>query len=139
MQDYPRWTEYAPMVERVEVLHPGDAAGDGLLRRVSYKLPLGRKGCALELVTAVEPAAGYTYTMISRAPGNDQSGHVRLEPREGGSATRLHFDERYQLTGLPWRWFERQIYGFINRQNERSMQALSDWLSAHPEYRADLA
>ena len=30
MQDYPRWPEYAPMVLAVEVLHPGDARGDGL-------------------------------------------------------------------------------------------------------------
>src|SRR5262245_47200400 len=73
MQDYPRWTDYAPMVVRVEVLHPGDARGDGLLRRVIYRLPFGRVGAALELVTGVEPARGYTYTMIGRTPGNDQT------------------------------------------------------------------
>jgi len=56
MQDYERWTVYAPMVLRVEVVHPGDAQGNGLLRRVSYRLPLGRRGSALELVTAVTPA-----------------------------------------------------------------------------------
>ncbi len=31
-------------------------------------------GSALELVTDVEPEHGYTYTMISREPGNDQTG-----------------------------------------------------------------
>ena len=80
MQDYPRWTEYAPMVLGVEVLWPGDARGNGLLRRVSYQLPFGRRGTALELVSEVEPARGYTYRMISREPGNDQTGRVRLEP-----------------------------------------------------------
>ena len=138
MQDYARWTEYAPMVLRVEVLHPGDGQGNGLLRRVVYRMPFGRTGCALELVTEVVPAAGYRYTMISRTPGNDQTGHVRLE-RVGPSRTRLHFDERYHLTSAPWKWFEGPIYRFINRQNERSMRALSDWLTAHPEYRPDLA
>ena len=39
----------------------------------------------------------------------------------------------------PWKWFEGPIYRFINRKNEASMRALSDWLAAHPEYRADLA
>jgi hypothetical protein len=75
--------------------------------------------------------------MISREPGNDQTGRVRLEPRAGG--TRLHFEERYHLTRAPWKWFESSIYRFINRKNEQSMQRLSAWLSDHPEYRADLA
>jgi hypothetical protein len=137
MQDYARWTAYAPMVVRVDVLHPGDAGGNGLLRRVVYRLPFGRTGSALELVTQVEPARGYVYTMISREPGNDQTGRVRLEPAPGGA--RLHFEERYHLTRAPWRWFEGPLYGFINRQNEASMRALSAWLTAHPEYRPDLA
>jgi hypothetical protein len=138
MQDYDRWTEYAPMVLGVEVLHAGDAGGNGLLRRVSYKLPLGRRGSALELVTEVEPARGYTYTMISRTPGNDQTGRVRLEPL-GRGRSRVDFEERYHLTSLPWRWFEGPIYRFINRQNEDSMRRLSQWLSDHPEYPNDPA
>jgi hypothetical protein len=125
------------MVLAVEVLWPGDATGNGLLRRVIYQMPFGRRGTALELVSEVEPARGYTYKMISRDPGNDQTGRLRLEPRDGG--TRLHFEERYHLTTAPWKWFEGPIYGFINRKNEASMRALSDWLGAHPEYRADLA
>jgi hypothetical protein len=138
MQDYARWTEYAPMVLRVEVLHPGDARGNGLLRRVVYRMPFGRNGCALELVTDVTPAQGYTYTMISRTPGNDQTGRVRLE-RVGAARTRLHFEERYHLVSWPWRWFEGPIYRFINRKNEESMRRLSAWLTEHPEYRPDLA
>ena len=68
------------MVLAVQVLWPGDAHGNGLLRRVIYQMPFGRRGAALELVTEVEPARGYTYTMIGREPGNDQTGRVRLEP-----------------------------------------------------------
>jgi len=137
MQDYERWKNYAPMVIRVDVLHAGDAHGNGLLRRVIYKLPLGRQGSALELVTEVEAERGYKYTMISREVGNDQTGRVRLEP-VGPNLTRLHFEERYHLTHAPWKWFEGTIYRFINKQNEQSMQRLSEWLSAHPEYRPDL-
>ena len=137
MQDYDRWTAYAPMVLGVEVLWPGDARGNGLLRRVSYRLPLGRRGTALELVSEVEPARGYGYRMLSREPGNDQTGRVRLEPL-GPNSTRLHFEERYHLVSAPWRWFEGPIYRFINRQNEASMRRLSEWLTAHPEYRPDL-
>jgi hypothetical protein len=138
MQDYGNWTAYAPMVLAVEVIHPGDAEGNGLLRRVIYKLPFGRRGSALELVTDVTPARGYTYRMISREPGNDQTGRLTLTPLPGGR-TRLGFEERYRLNSAPWKWFEGPIYRFINRQNEASMRALSDWLGAHPEYRPDLA
>lgn len=137
MQDYDRWPEYAPMVISVKILHPGDATGSGLLRRVIYPMPFGRRGAALELVTDVEANRGYTYTMISREPGNDQTGHVRLEPL-GPAQTRLHFDERYHLTKAPYKWFEGQIYRFINKKNEESMRALSQWLTDHPEYRPDL-
>ena len=136
-QDYDRWTDYAPMVIRVDVLYPGDADHNGRLRRVIYKMPFGRQGSALELVTDVEPERGYTYTMISSTPGNDQIGHVRLEPL-GPNRTMFHFDERYNLTKVPWKWFEGPIYGFINRQNEQSMRRASQYLSDHPEFRHDL-
>jgi len=137
MQDYARWPEFAPAVLEVQVLWPGDARGNGLLRRVIYPMPLGRRGAALELVTDVEPERGYTYTMISREPGNDQTGRLRLEP-VGPNRTHLHFEERYHLVSRPWAWFEGPIYRFINRKNEESMRALSQWLTDHPDYRADL-
>jgi hypothetical protein len=84
-----------------------------------------------------EPDRGYTYTMLSSEPGNDQTGKVSLE-RVGPNRTQLSFEERYNVTSLPWRWFEAQIYRFINRKNEESMRRASEWLSAHPEYRSDL-
>ena len=68
-QDYDRWTDYAPMVRRVDVFYPGDEDHNGRLRRVIFKMPFGREGSALELVTDVEPDRGYTYTMISTKPG----------------------------------------------------------------------
>ena len=136
-QDYDNWTAYAPMVIEVQVVHPGDAGGNGLLRRVIYKMPLGRRGSALELVTDVTPARGYTFTMLSREPGQDQTGKVGLE-RIGANRTRFSFEERYHLTKAPWKWFEGRIYKFINKKNEESMQRASDWLTAHPEYRPDL-
>jgi hypothetical protein len=132
-QDYDRWTEYAPMVIEVQIIWPGDEQGNGLLRRVIYKLPLGRRGSALELVHDVRPARGYTYTMISRTPGQDQTGTVALEPL-GPNRTRFHFEERYNLTHPIFKHFEAQIYRFINKQNEDSMRRASEWLSQHPEF-----
>ena len=136
-QDYDRWTDYAPMVLGVDVLWPGDEDHNGRLRRVIFKLPFGRRGSALELVSEVEPERGYTYTMISKDPGNDQTGKIQLEPL-GPNRTRFRFEERYNLTKLPFKWFEGPIYAFINRQNEASMRRASQFLTDHPEYRPDL-
>lgn len=133
-QRYDLWTQYAPMVIRVDVLWPGDANGNGLLRRVIYKMPFGREGSALELVYDVVPEGGYNYKMISRTPGNDQTGRVELTALDGGR-TRLRFTERYHLTHPFWRLFEGLIYRFINRQNERSMRRASQWLSVHPDFK----
>jgi len=132
-QRYDLWASYAPMVIRVDVVHPGDERGNGLLRRVIYKLPGGRRGSALELVTDVVPNEGYTYTMLSKRPGNDQTGRVRLESL-GPNRTMLHFEERYNITNPILKRFEERIYKFINKQNEDSMRRASAWLSAHPEF-----
>lgn len=137
MQDYDKWAECTPMVKRVDVLWPGDEHHNGRLRRVIYEMPFGREGSALELVHDVEPERGYTYTMISRDAGNDQTGRIRLTP-VGPNRTRLDFEERYHLTKAPWKWFEGRIYAFINKKNEESMRALSAWLTAHDDYRPDL-
>ncbi|MEX0665441.1 MAG: SRPBCC family protein [Acidimicrobiia bacterium] len=136
-QDYDRWTNYAPMVKRVDVLWSGDEHHNGRLRRVIYKMPFGREGSALELVQDVKPERGYTYTMISRDPGNDQTGTILLEAI-GKNQTKFSFTERYHLTKAPWKWFEGFIYKFINKQNEASMRAASKYLSDHPEFRPDL-
>ncbi len=129
-QDYERWTEYAPMVLRVDVLWPGDDDHNGRLRRVIYQMPMGREGSALELVSDVEPERGYTYTMISGTPGNDQIGHIKLEPL-GPNRTRFEFDETYNLDQIPYKWFEARIYGFINKKNEETMRSASAWLTSH--------
>ena len=139
-QDYDHWTDYAPMVKRVDVLWPGDERQNGRLRRVIYKMPFGREGSALELVHDVvegDDGYSYVYTMISNDPGNDQTGRVALVPL-APNRTRFEFEERYNLTKAPWKWFEGPIYKFINKNNEDSMRRASQYLSDHPEYRADL-
>ena len=140
-QDYDHGTDYAPMVKRVDVLWPGDEQQNGRLRRVIYRMPLGREGSALELVHDVvegDDGFSYIYTMISNDPGNDQTGRVALVPL-APNRTRFEFEERYHLTKAPWKWFEGPIYRFINRNNEQSMRRASQYLTDHPEYRADLS
>ena len=132
-QRYDLWKEYAPAVLDVEVVYAGDAQGSGLLRRVEYPLPFGRRGESFELVTNVRANVGYDYLMLR----SGLSGSLTLEPM-GPNHTRLRFRERFHMKTPVLRWFEGPIYRFINKKNEESMRSASAWLIAHPEFRPDL-
>ncbi len=133
-QSYDLWKEYAPSVLDVEIVHPGDADGNGLLRKVTYPLPFGRRGESYELVTNVRENEGYDYLML----GSGLSGSIALESL-APSETRLVFRERFHIANPLLRPFEGWIYRFINKKNEESMAGAAAWLTAHPEFRPDLA
>jgi hypothetical protein len=132
-QRYDLWPEFAPGVLAVEVVWPGDAGGNGLLRRVVYPLPFGRRGESFELVKNVRPAEGYDYVMLRTG----LEGAVTLES-PAPNRTRLRFRERFHLRTPVLRWFEGPIYRYINRRNEASMRGAAGWLARHPEFRPDL-
>ena len=132
-QRYDLWKEYAPSVLDVEIVWPGDAGGNGLLRRVVYPLPLGRRGESFELVQNVRPNVGYDYLMLRTG----LSGSLTLEPL-GPNRTRLRFRETFHLDKPVLRWFEGPIYRYINRKNEESMRAAAAWLDRHAEFHPEL-
>jgi len=132
-QRYDLWKEYAPAVLDVEVVYPGDAGGNGLLRKVIYPLPFGRRGESFELVKNVRPNLGYDYIMLR----GGLSGSVALEPA-GRNRTRLRFRESFHLDKPVLRWLEGPIYRYINKKNEESMRGAAAWLSAHPEFHPEL-
>ena len=132
-QSYPLWKEYAPAVLDVEIVYPGDAGGNGLVRRVIYPLPFGRRGESFELVKNVRPNQGYDYVMLR----GGLTGSVSLQAL-GPNRTRLCFHESFHIDRFPLSWFEGPIYRFINKKNEQSLHGASDWLARHPEFRADL-
>jgi hypothetical protein len=117
----------------VEVVWPGDAGGNGLLRRVVYPLPFGGRGESFELVKNVKPGVGYDYVMIR----SGLEGTVALEPI-APNRTRLRFRERFHMKTPVLRWFEASIYRFINKKNEESMRGASAWLERHPEFHPEL-
>jgi hypothetical protein len=131
-QRYDLWKQYAPAVLDVEIVYPGDASGNGLLRKVIYPLPFGRRGESFELVTNVQPDRGYDYQMLRAG----LSGSMSLEPL-GPNRTRLRFRESFDLKG-PLRFLEGPIYRFINKKNEESMRGAAAWLAAHPEFHPEL-
>jgi hypothetical protein len=132
-QRYDLWKEYAPSVLEVEIVHPGDAGGNGLLRKVIYPLPFGRRGESFELVTNVQPARGYDYMMLRTG----LSGSMSLEPL-APNRSRIRFRESFHMTTPLLRWFEGPIYRFINKKNEESIRGAAAWLAAHPEFCPEL-
>ena len=132
-QRYDLWKEYAPAVLDVEIVYPGDAEGNGLVRKVIYPLPFGRRGESFELVKNVRRGSGYDYIMLR----GGLSGSVALEPI-ARNRTRLRFRESFHLGTPVLRWFEGPIYRFINRKNEESMRGAAGWLERHPEFHPEL-
>lgn len=128
MQDYDKWSDFArPMVTSVEVVEAGDGNGNGLVRCVNYKLPLGLKGNSIETISDVEPGVGYTYTSKKGTVGK-----LRLESL-GDNETRLHFEEKLKLNP-PFSWFENNLRNFMEKYNRKTMLNMSIWLTEHPDY-----
>jgi hypothetical protein len=131
MQDYDKWPEFAkPMVTGIEIGNKGDEDGNGLVRRVNYKLPLGFKGTSIETLSDLEPGVGYTYTSLKGTVGK-----VKLEPI-GENNTRLHFEEKLKLRP-PFSWFEGRLQKFMEKYNRKTMLNMGHWLTQHPEYGLD--
>jgi hypothetical protein len=131
MNDYDKWVEFAkPMVTGVNVAKQGDEKGNGLVREVKYKLPLGISGRSRETISDVEPGVGYTYSDNNATIGT--VGKLRLE-KLGPNSTRLHFEERIQLK-WPLGLFEGRLQKFIAQLNRKTMLNMSKWLTEHPEY-----
>src|SRR5436190_4798881 len=97
-QRYDLWKEYAPAVLDVEIVYPGDDRGNGLVRKVIYPLPFGRRGESFELVKNVRPNQGYDYLMLR----GGLTGSVALEVL-GPNRTRLRFHESFHIDKLPLR------------------------------------
>jgi hypothetical protein len=128
MQDYDKWPDFAkPMVTGIEVTTPGDAIGNGLVRRVNYRLPLGLKGKSIETIQDLTPGVGYTYVTDGGTVGT-----LRLE-KLGPDSTRLHFHEKVDFKP-PFGWFEGRITKFIEKYNRKTMLNMSQWLTDHPAY-----
>jgi hypothetical protein len=128
MNDYDKWPDFAkPMVTGIHIAKPGDEKGNGLIRHVNFKLPLGLRGTSIETVHDVEPGVGYTYSTQDGTVGK-----LRLE-KLGPDNTRLHFEEKVQLK-WPFSLFEGRIQKFIANYNRKTMINMSNWLTEHPEY-----
>jgi hypothetical protein len=120
----------------IEILHPGDDVGEGLVRHCWFKVPKlllsGGVGQSWEWLTQVQPCESWRYDAVGKPLWSWATGFTRLEPLDDGR-TRVHFEERY-ATFSPW-WrrlgMERWVHKKLSRNNDVMLQALErglDWI-----------
>jgi hypothetical protein len=109
----------------IEVLHPGNEVGEGLVRHCTFPVPRwllsGGKGVSWEWLTEVHPHTSWRYDAVGKPLWSTATGLTRLEDL-GAGRTRVHFEERYHafnpvLRGL----FERRVHQAISRSNDATM------------------
>jgi hypothetical protein len=109
----------------IDILHPGDDVGEGLVRHCTFRVPRyllsGGRAQSWELLTEVVKPVSWKYEAIGRPLWSKAEGHTRLEDL-GDGRTRIHFHETYHAFNPVTRaLFERRVHRFISRDNERIM------------------
>jgi hypothetical protein len=112
---------------RIEILHPGDANGEGLVRHCRFRVPRyllsGGVGLSWEWLTEVEPGESWRYDAVGKPLYSRATGWTRLEDL-GDGRTRVHFRETYHAMNPILRvLLERRVHRAISRDNDRLMKS----------------
>jgi hypothetical protein len=107
----------------IEILHPGDAVGNGLVRHCTFRVPRyllsGGQGQSWEWLTEVTPTESWKYTAIGRPLWSTAEGRTRLEDLSDGR-TRVHFSETYHaFNPITRALFEKRVHAFISKDNDQ--------------------
>ena len=111
----------------IDVLHPGDADGNGLVRTCRFPVPryLLSKGRARswEWITGARRPVSWHYDAIGKPLWSRASGGTRLEDL-GDGRTRVHFHETYEVVNPLMRLlFERRVHEAISADNDELIEA----------------
>jgi hypothetical protein len=125
---------------RIEILHPGDEHGNGLVRHCHFRVPRyllsGGVARSWEWVTEVQPNVSARYDAIGKPLWSKAQGSHRLEDL-GEGRTRVHFRETYHVFNPVMRCLlERRVHRFISKDNDRLMQDAICAGVAHARQRA---
>ncbi len=116
---------------RIEILHPGDETGEGLIRHCHFRVPRyllsGGRARSWEWLTEVKPYESWRYDAVGKPLYSKACGWTRFEELAGGK-TRVHFRETYHVFHPVMRWLlEAPVHRFISRDNDvaikRSIEA----------------
>ena len=107
----------------IDILHPGDAVGEGLVRHCTFRVPryllTGGKGQSWEWLTEVTPKESWKYNAVGRPLFSEAEGHTRLEDL-GDGTHRVHFSETYHAFNPVLRvLLEKRVHAFISKDNDR--------------------
>lgn len=109
----------------IEILHPGDGDGEGLVRHCTFPVPRwlfskGR-GVSWEWLTQVDKPVSWQYDAVGKPLWSRATGRTRLEDL-GDGRTRVHFEETYHAFNPLMRLlFERRVHQAISRSNDDTM------------------
>ncbi|MGQ0826146.1 MAG: polyketide cyclase / dehydrase and lipid transport family protein [Actinomycetota bacterium] len=125
---------------RIDILHPGDEDGNGLVRHCTFPVPrwlLSRGvGHSWEWLTEVRPHESWRYDAVGKPLWSRATGHTRLE-EIGAGRTRVHFAEEYEAFNPVTRaLFEKRVHARISRDNDSILAALEGGLRWHRMRRA---
>ncbi|MBA2325321.1 MAG: polyketide cyclase / dehydrase and lipid transport family protein [Actinobacteria bacterium] len=125
----------------IDILHPGDDVGEGLVRHCTFPVPRfllsGGVGVSWEWLTQVKPHESWRYDAIGKPLWSRAEGHTRLEDL-GDGRTRIHFLERYWAFN-PWMrrlGLERYVHGRLSRDNDTILAAIEGGIRWHRRRRA---
>ncbi|HEX5095976.1 MAG TPA: polyketide cyclase / dehydrase and lipid transport family protein [Acidimicrobiia bacterium] len=124
---------------RIDILHPGDEDGNGLVRHCTFPVPkwLLSKGVgqSWEWLTEVKPYESWRYDAIGKPLWSRARGFTRLEDL-GDGRTRVHFSEEYEAFNPIMRaLFEKRVHAFLSRDNDTILAALQGGIRWHQKRR----
>jgi hypothetical protein len=107
---------------RIEIVHPGDEHGLGLVRQCTFRVPRyllsGGVGRSWEVVTESRPGEWSRYEAVGKPLWSRASGWHRVEGVSGGR-TRVTFGETYEaFNPLARRVLEARVHRFISAGND---------------------
>jgi hypothetical protein len=120
---------------RIEILHPGDDVGNGLVRHCYFPVPKwllsGGVGQSWEWLTEVTPYESWRYDAVGKPLWSRATGHTRLTDL-GDGRTRVTFAEEYEAFNPVMRvLFERALHQRLSKDNDTILAALEGGLRWH--------
>lgn len=111
----------------IEILHPGDAEGEGLVRHCTFPVPRyllsAGRGVSWEWLTEVDRPRSWRYDAIGKPLWSKAEGRTRLEDL-GGGRTRIHFEESYHAFNPVLRAaLEARVHRAISKSNDETLAA----------------
>ncbi len=112
---------------KIEIYHPGDADGNGLVRHCDFQVPkyLLSKGKAQswEWITEAKRPLSWRYDAIGKPLWSRASGWTRLEDM-GDGRTHVYFRETYEAFNPVMRaLLEKRVHDFISKGNDELIEA----------------